>query len=141
MPEFTFSENLFVCIVLVMAIGIGVLVVHGLMLALEIFSFLQDIGNYKDRFVARYPQEGDFLVDTVAVSDGQKPFETAVKHPDYHEGEIVIVETYPTKEAAQDGHDKWVKIMTADNLPESLADCANSEIASMIGTRTYPRRQ
>lgn len=34
MPEFTFSENLFVCIVLVMAIGIGVLVVHGLMLAL-----------------------------------------------------------------------------------------------------------
>lgn len=44
----------------------------------EMFSM---IGNYDQRKVARYPEEGDFLVDTAAVTDSEQPYETAVKHP------------------------------------------------------------
>ena len=80
------------------------------------FGFLDMIDNYEKRLVAN-DKRGDAVIDTVAVTDSDDPFETAVQHPQYNSGGWVIVETYKTKEDSQVGHDKWVKVMSADILP------------------------
>lgn len=92
------------------------------------FGFLSDFGNYEQRKVANHKAENGSEVDTARVSDGRQPFETAVSHPDYNNDEWVIVEAYDTKELAQLGHDRWVKTMTTEPLPEELRDCANSGV-------------
>lgn len=92
------------------------------------FEFLLDVDNYKQRKVARF-ETTDLIVSTARVSDGLKPFETAVKHPNYNEGNIVIVESYNTKKQAQQGHNKWIKVMTAETLLLSLVDCLNAKVA------------
>lgn len=94
---------------------------------LGIFDFMQDFGNYEERKIDTY-SEGDLFVDTCAVSDSTKPYETAVAHPRYNEGKMLIVELYDTKEKAQIGHDKWVKIMTAEKLPLTIEDVSTANI-------------
>ena len=93
------------------------------------FRFLDMIGNYEERKVDRYEKEG-LLVDTAAVNDSDKPFETAVACPAYNNGKWVIVELYNTKKQAQAGHNKWVKKMTAKTLPKNLKDVSTAEIAT-----------
>jgi hypothetical protein len=80
--------------------------------------------------VDRYTPPGseDWLVDTAAINDSTKPFETAVQSPHYNDGKMVIVELYDTKDEAQKGHDKWVNKMTAKNPPKSLKDVSTSGI-------------
>jgi hypothetical protein len=95
------------------------------------FDFLFD-APYEERKVDRYEAIG-LTVDTCSVNDGEHPYETAVAHKEYDSGEWIIVEAYDTKEEAQVGHDKWVKIMTTEPLPEKLVDCNNSEISKWIG--------
>lgn len=60
------------------------------------------------------------FVSTAAVTDGARPFETAVEHAEYNGGS-----------------------MTADELPAALTDCGNSEIQQMCNAfgddATYPR--
>ena len=91
-------------------------------------SWMDMVGNYKTRMVDRY-EEGDLVVSTVRVTDGARPFETAIAHPSYDYGELIVVEAYDTKEQGQQGHDRWVKIMTSNKLPDGLADCCYSQIA------------
>ena len=96
------------------------------------FDFLMDMGNHDERKVARWPDSPEeWVVDTCRVSDSQCPFETAIKHEKYNGGEMVIIEEYDDKESAQVGHDKWVKIMSADELPESLVDVSTCGIAQL----------
>ena len=95
------------------------------------FNFMMDVGNYDSRKVDRY-EEGDVFVSTAGVSDGQKPFETAVARPEYNDGKMVIVEMYDTEAAAQIGHCNWVKTMTSDDLPDYLRDCGNAGLAQLI---------
>jgi hypothetical protein len=96
------------------------------------FSFLNDLGNYEARKIGRYEQ-GNVIISTCACSDGKDPYETGIHHPQYRdEGEWIIVESYSSKEAAKEGHDKWVKIMTSPNLPDKLIDCANAEVAQFL---------
>jgi len=102
------------------------------------FGFLDMMGNYETRKVDRYDGES-LMVSTAAVTDGDYPFETAILHPDYNDGNHVIVEAYDDREAAQSGHDKWVKIMTGDPLPDKLRDCANAAVAKFIGEEDFPR--
>ena len=103
------------------------------------FGMLDD---YEERMVGRFEKAG-LLVSTARVSDGQQPYETAVGHPEYNEGKLVIVEAYPDRATALFGHGKWVKMMTDDNLPDSLKDCGNSAISSLgelVGiTMVFPR--
>jgi hypothetical protein len=88
------------------------------------FRFLNDFGTHEARKVDRF-EKGDLTVDTCRVSDDDDfPYETGVESPDYNDGKWVIVEQYITKKEAQAGHDKWVKIMDTDELPESLPNCA-----------------
>ncbi len=99
---------------------------------LNLFRDMAD--DYEDRKVDCWNNEdGSQMVSTVAVSDGREPFETAVQHPAYHEGKMVIVECYPTKEDAQAGHDKWLNLVLADKLPITLIDCGNAQISQLIG--------
>lgn len=81
--------------------------------------------NYDDRKVGRF-EEGRVLVSTAEVCDGDKPFETAVRHPEYNGGDYIIVEAYDTRTLAETGHAAWVERMTSDALPHSLTDCNNA---------------
>lgn len=94
-------------------------------------SFLSMAGNYEQRKVANYEGEGGLEIDTAAVTDSRKPYETGILHPQYNSGAWVIVELYDTKEEARAGHDKWVKIMTADILPAALRDVSSCEVAEL----------
>jgi hypothetical protein len=93
--------------------------------------------NYEERAVAHY-ESGVLAVDTCSVSDGEKEFETAVMHPSYLSNWI-IVEAYDTKEDAEKGHEKWVNIMMAEELPDKLVDCGNCPMGfEIFGTLEYP---
>ena len=99
----------------------------------NLFGFMKDFGNYNERKVARFPEGStEWLVDTAAVSDSDQPFETAVKHPAFNDGKMVIVELYPTRADAEKGHARWVKKMTAKKLPLSLEDVSSCGAAQML---------
>lgn len=102
----------------------------------DMFSFLSMSNNYSERKIDRY-EDDILIVDTCAVDDGEQPFETAVAHPFYNNGEYVIVEAYSSTEEAQEGHNKWLQKMQTNPLPDKLIDCCNSEIqsfAALVGT-------
>lgn len=106
------------------------------------FNFFEDMGNYSDRKVGRDNFDWGF-VSTAKVSDGRKPYETAVEHKEYNDGDMVIVDCYDTKEEAEKGHAKWVANMTDKTLPEKLVDCANAEIAQLcnqFSPMIFPRK-
>lgn len=109
-----------------------------------ILNFMNDIDNYGERKIDRYDGDG-FCIDTCAVSDGEKPYETGIKHPEYNEGYWIIVEAYDTPLAAKNGHNRWVEIMTDKQLPDSLKDCGNAEISQLLeevgGTMEFPRKE
>jgi hypothetical protein len=107
------------------------------------FHFLLDFEDYEQRKISRYDKNG-VLVDTARVSDGKQPYETGVEHPQYNNGNMIIVEGYDTIDAAKKGHDKWVKTITGEKLPDVLKDCCNAGIAQFgncIGMETIFRRQ
>lgn len=99
------------------------------------------MGSYESRKVARLDGPNGVMVGTALVTDGEHPYETAVAHPEYKCGEIIIVAAYDSKTDAQDGHDKWVGIMTGDPLPEHIAEIENSEISQLagVGGELHPR--
>lgn len=105
-----------------------------------IFDFLFDIGNYEERKVARYEDE-HLIVDTAAVSDGEKPYETGIEHPEYNMGKWIIVEAYGTKEEAQSGHNKWVNIMQNEPLPKILIDCQNAFVSKLCDDLKFRRKK
>ena len=108
------------------------------------FSFLQDMGNYDSRKVDRSEYTWGFI-STAEVSDGEMPYETAVRHKDYNGGDMVIVDKYDSSAQARVGHAKWVKTMMAKELPTELVDCNNSMISQLCikmgGETTYKRNQ
>ncbi len=109
------------------------------------FDFLKDFGNYDNRVVSRWDNEnGSKVVSTAAVSDGREPFETAVAHPSYNDGKIIIVECYHTKEEAEKGHQKWLDLMLSDKLPLTLTDCGNAAVARLLdsvgGTMAFEKK-
>lgn len=97
----------------------------------RMFSFLDMVDNYEQRKVARWEDEKR-MVDTAEVNDGAKRYETAFQHPEYNNNETVIVEAYDTKDEAMAGHAKWLKVMLEGPLPDTLIDCGNSEVSSLL---------
>lgn len=95
------------------------------------FNFSSMADNYEDRKVDRYEAD-KMIIDTASVTDGNQPYETGICHPEYNNGDWVIVEAYDTKEEAQEGHNKWVARMTSGNLPSSLKDCQNSGVSQLL---------
>ena len=111
--------------------------------ALDSLSKTLEQPPYEERVVARYDTD-TLLVDTAAVGDANRPFETAIKSPEYNDDKWIVVEAYDTRHDAVAGHDRWVATMKTEPLPPSLTDCANSPWAESIrefgGTLTFERR-
>lgn len=91
------------------------------------FRFLEMMGTHEERKVATYDKDGIFI-DTCMITDSNRPYETAVEHPKYNNGTMIIVEMYDTKEDAQKGHDRWVEKMTAKELPKSIKDISTCDV-------------
>ncbi len=49
-------------------------------------------------------------------------FGTAIRHPTYYKNNWIVVQRYRTKLEAELGHDKWVKLMTAGEMPMRLVE-------------------
>lgn len=111
------------------------------------FDFFSMEGTYNTRRIERY-EEGDVFVSTARVTDSDKPFETAIAHPAYNGGKLVVVELYDTRDEAQQGHERWVEKMTAKTLPDELTDVSAAGIALLVEFlstdpkwRTYQRKE
>jgi hypothetical protein len=76
--------------------------------------------------IALYEEDG-VMVSTVEPYDAPG-YETAVEHPEYNDGAIVIVGVYDSEADARVGHAKWVERMTGDDLPEELVDVGRAEV-------------
>lgn len=111
------------------------------------FNFFMDAGNHEERAVAHFEHE-NIVVDTCRVSDGYKPYETAVSDPHYNEGKWIIVEAYDDRDRAKKGHEQWVQTMTADPQPDKLVDCGNALMMGLAETlgvdedfTVFPRKE
>ena len=104
------------------------------------FNFLGMMGNYDNRKIGRFDDNG-IIISTALVTDGDFKYETAVGHPDYDAGDFIIVEAYSNRDNAESGHEKWVGIMTSDELPNELRDCQNSSVSQLVPSDDliYPR--
>jgi hypothetical protein len=92
-----------------------------------LFDFMSMALNYEQRKIAR--DEFDFgFVSTCSVTDSDHLYETGVKHKNYSNS-VIVVEGYDDEDAAKLGHEKWVKLMTSKDLPDSLTDVGTSEMA------------
>ncbi len=87
-------------------------------------------GTYEDRKVVEpYRDEGKkHFVSTCSVTDGVLEFETAIAHPEFNDGKLVIVEAYDSREKAEIGHADWIDKVTNDKLPDPLRDVDNAGI-------------
>lgn len=84
--------------------------------------------TYEQRLIARFEsaEMPGVIIDTCKVYDGEQNYETGICHPEYNDGDWMIVESYDTAEEAEEGHLKWVRKMTGENLPKTIRDCCNS---------------
>ena len=98
------------------------------------------VGTYEARKVGRYDDGPHKMVSTARVTDGKQEFETAFMHPEYNDGEMVIVEAYDTKADALAGHERWVTTMKNGPLPDELVSCLNSGISDFCGETKYSRK-
>lgn len=100
----------------------------------DLFNLLrmENWDNYEKRKVLSYEKD-NLIVDTCEVHDQPNPynFETAISHKGYRDGEWIIVEIYEIEANAILGHNKWVKIMTSDNLPEQLTDVSKIPVCKL----------
>ena len=101
-----------------------------------LFDFFSMANNYEERKVANYSKDG-ITVDTCAIYDSKQPYETALEHPSYNDGEFIVVEMYDSKEDATKGHKRWVKTMTSSGLPKMLKDVSSAEICKFIDSQEW----
>lgn len=93
------------------------------------FNFLF-MEPYEKRMVDRYEVNG-LIVSTAKVNDGIQLFETAVSSKEYGNSRYIVVESYDTREEAQEGHNRWVQKMTTCP-PSILVECQNSITSQLL---------
>lgn len=81
-------------------------------------------GNYEQR-VVKNTERNTFTLDTAMVTDRALPYETAVKHKDFNDGQWIVLEQSKTKEDAERTHDKWLAKLDAG--VDSLLDIYTGE--------------
>lgn len=87
------------------------------------FEWLNMIGNYEERKVA-YTKTDNFTIDTAKVTDRQQPYETAIAHDDFNDGEWIILGWADTKEDAQKMHDSFVEYYKTHDVDEIKDACS-----------------
>lgn len=73
-------------------------------------------------------------VRTGTAPRGARPFETLMKHPDYHQGMVMSVEAYDTEADALAGHAKWAEKIRTNDLPDVIVDCLNDSLSQFVMT-------
>lgn len=86
------------------------------------------------KVLLQFDAPNDNGVRTCSTPDGTRPYETFVKHPEYHAEIAMSVEAYETEEEAKAGHDRWVEMYQQDTLPATIEETCNSPIARMVLT-------
>ena len=74
-------------------------------------DFLNMIGTYESRKVDNFKTDL-FTIDTALAADRELPYETAIAHKDFRNGEWIILGWRQTKEEAQKFHDEMVAYYT-----------------------------
>jgi len=90
----------------------------------NLFGILTMSDNYKSR-VVKNTKRNTFTLDTVRVADRELPYETAVAHKDFNDGDWIVLEWSETKEDAERTHDKWLAKLDAG--VDSLLDVYTCE--------------
>ena len=73
------------------------------------------------------------FISTISAEDGIQPYETGIEHSNYRDA-VIVVESYPTGEAALFGHNKWVQILT-NNPPDEITEIHNSAFIAALEKR------
>jgi hypothetical protein len=100
--------------------------------------------NIADRHV-NYDDWGEigWLSTAYVVDNPKAPYETAIRHVEYGNGQTFILETYDAFDKARKGHSKWKKVFESPNsLPEYLEDQAAGlfgMFAPLKGRKIYRR--
>lgn len=94
----------------------------------KMFSFLDDF----ERENVGHDENGEVIIDTCLVPDGVMPYETAICHPEYNDGDWIIVEAYDNRDDAELGHKKWTETMMAETPPDTLKDCCNAMLGQLV---------
>jgi len=96
------------------------------------FDFLL-ADDYEERKIERYETD-EVIVDTCAANDQPEPYkyETGICHREYNDGDWIIVELYKTKKESKTGHKRWVKLMTAEILPEKLINVSDIGLTKVM---------
>lgn len=74
-------------------------------------------------------------------------YETAISSPFYKEGKLIVVEEYETWGEAEEGHKRWIRIMTHSELPSCLVEVSTSVIVGIkdlvegSGWRRFPKEE
>jgi len=84
-------------------------------------SWIDMIGTYEQRKVANYKND-IFEIDTVRVTDRRFPYETAIRHKNFNDGDWIVLGFSSTKEEAQEYHDKCVEQFTFSPYPVVIED-------------------
>lgn len=91
-----------------------------------------DSTSYEERKVARNDWPDGRMLSTAVVTDASYEYETAFSHPEYNDGEIIILGGTDDREEAVTFHNKWVKMMDDDTLPDVIRDNGGSGINELL---------
>lgn len=96
------------------------------------FDFLDMLGNYNDRKVARFDSD-EFSIDTAYVTDREHPYETAIAHKKFHAGDWIILGWRDTKEEAQKYHDEMIQFFKDNPDIEYIVDVYDNVVYERKG--------
>lgn len=90
----------------------------------NLFGLMSMMGNHDSRVVVNTKRD-KFVLDTARVTDRDLPYETAVSHKDFNDGDWIVLEWSATKEDAEKVHAKWLEKLDAG--VDSLSDVYTGE--------------
>jgi hypothetical protein len=89
-------------------------------------------------------EDWKMFVSTIFAGDTNR-YETAIAHPFYNDGTLIVVGSWDDEEDARHGHKYWVERVVLDAMPNPLTDVSTSETALLLDAfdgawREHPRR-
>lgn len=91
--------------------------------------------TYEDRKVARDDWgkgKMSIMLSTAEVTDADYRYETAIAHPSYDGGKIIILGGCDSRKKALAFHAHWKQLIETDTLPEVIADNGRSGVGLLL---------
>jgi hypothetical protein len=96
------------------------------------FDFLEMANTYEDRKID-CTEINEVVIDTCAVTDSDDPYETGICSKHYNDGKWIIVQTYSSKQQAEEGHKEWITVFkNKDKFPETLKNVSSCVFAKLL---------